>query len=316
MSSLVPYLSYMKLGQGFNSYTQEVCIERAVSIKPRVEPKLTVSEPIPEAFSTGRGPNGSDHGTAPVQESLSKVAEVVAGSSSVPVNAPPPAKNLSQIVTYSSRSVSNMSEIIDALQISASASIKYGTVKGSGSAAFVNENKVSQSDINYIITVKVTNAMTIIPYDMTFLPLEGLDPRDFTEVFGDSFISGFLEGGEFSAIVSIVVNDKSKVAEVKAAVEVDLAIAGELLEMLYLDFHCSNATAVPGMTAGASSSLDKKKSSVWNDTETTISVNWSGGGEIKASTNLSSKRYTSSVGHSDILCAHRTLQLSGILQQL
>ena len=54
--------------------------------------------------------------------------------------------------------------------------------------------------------------------------------------------------------------------------------------MLHLDFDCSNATAVPGMTAGASSSMDKKKSSVWNDTETTISVNWSGGGEIKVST--------------------------------
>ena len=51
--------------------------------------------------------------------------------------------------------------------------------------------------------------------------------------------------------------------------------------MLYLEFDCSNATAVSGMTAGASSSLDKKKSSVWNDTETTISVNWSEGGEIK-----------------------------------
>ena len=120
-----------------------------------------------------------------------------------------------------------MSDIIYALQISASASTKYGTVKSSGSTAFVNENKVSQSDVNYIITAMVKNAMTIIPNDITFLPLEGMDLRDFTEVFGDSFISGFLEGGEFSAIVSIVVNNKSKVAEVKAAAEVDLAIAGE-----------------------------------------------------------------------------------------
>ena len=29
--------------------------------------------------------------------------------------------------------------------------------------------------------------------------------------------------------------------------------------------------------------MDKKKSSTWADTETTISVNWSGGGEIKVS---------------------------------
>ncbi|MCJ1288836.1 hypothetical protein MMC34_000366 [Xylographa carneopallida] len=157
-----------------------------------------------------------------------------------------------------------MADIIDALNLSASASIKYGTVKGSGSASFVNENKVSQSDVSYIITVKVTNETSTIADHMMFNPLENMDPRHFTDFFGDCFISGFLEGGEFSAIISIKVNDKSKIKEVKAAAEVDLAIA-----------------AAPGLTAGASSSVDKKKTRVWNDTETTISVNWSGGGEIK-----------------------------------
>jgi hypothetical protein len=39
--------------------------------------------------------------------------------------------------------------------------------------------------------------------------------------------------------------------------------------------------AVPGLSVGASFGVDKKKSEVWDETETTISVNWSGGGEIK-----------------------------------
>jgi hypothetical protein len=60
-----------------------------------------------------------------------------------------------QIVTYSTRSVQNISDIVDALNISSSASIKYGTISGNASCSFVNEDKVNDSDINYILTVKV-----------------------------------------------------------------------------------------------------------------------------------------------------------------
>lgn len=97
-----------------------------------------------------------------------------------------------------------------------------------------------------------------------FNPMADLDPAKFTEIYGDCFISGFVEGGEFTAIVSIKVGSKSKVAAVKAAAEAEIAIA-----------------AVPGLSVGTKNDLDKHKSSVWDDTETTISVNWSGGGEIK-----------------------------------
>ena len=59
-------------------------------------------------------------------------------------------------------------------------------------------------------------------------------------------------------------SDKSKVSAVKAAAEAEIAIA-----------------AAPGLSVGASSALDKRNSDVWDDTETTISVNWAGGGNIK-----------------------------------
>lgn len=48
-----------------------------------------------------------------------------------------------------------MADIVDALNISSSLSIKYGTIKGSGSASYVNENKVNDSDLNFIVSVKV-----------------------------------------------------------------------------------------------------------------------------------------------------------------
>ena len=160
--------------------------------------------------------------------------------------------------------VDNMSDIVEALNISSSASIKYGTVKGAGSTSIVNENKVNQSDLNYIVTVKVTNETSPVADKMTFNPINDLPNNKFTEVFGDCFISGFTEGGEFSAIVSIKVNDKSKISAVKAAAEAQIAIA-----------------AAPGLSVGTSNAVDKHKSDVWDDTETTISVNWAGGGDIK-----------------------------------
>ena len=154
-----------------------------------------------------------------------------------------------------------MSDIVEALNISSSASIKYGTVKGAGSTSIVNENKVNQSDLNYIVTVKVTNETSPVADKMTFNPINDLPNSKFTEVFGDCFISGFTEGGEFSAIVSIKVNDKSKISAVKAAAEAEIAVA-----------------AAPGLSVGTHQAVDRHKSDVWDDTETTISVNWAGGG--------------------------------------
>ena len=124
---------------------------------------------------------------------------------------------------------------------------------------------MNQSDLNYVITVKVTNSEIATTIDrMKFNPIPKLDPATFTEVYGDCFISGFIEGGEFSAIISIKVDSKSKISSVKAAAEAEIAVA-----------------AVPGLSVGAHTDLEKKHAAVWKDTETTISVNWSGGGELK-----------------------------------
>ena len=103
-----------------------------------------------------------------------------------PAEVTPPHKNIVQIVTYSSRMVDNVSEIVEALNISSSASIKYGTIKGAGSSSIVNENKVNQSDLNYIVTVKVTNETSPLADRMTFNPIPEMENSKFTEVFGKS----------------------------------------------------------------------------------------------------------------------------------
>lgn len=293
----------------FNSYTQEICIENAVLIEPARKPRPRSSSPQRQRPHSIAGTTGSlrplsaatafdahdaaimhlkgdddesiasDPSISPKEmqrpgsaQSAKSLPNITVGSNPLfppatsvqPAETTPPHKNVVQIVTYSSRLVDNVSDIVEALNISSSASIKYGTIKGSGSANIVNENKVNQSDLNYIVTVKVTNETSPVADRMTFNPIAELDNKRFTDVFGDCFISGFTEGGEFSAIVSIKVSDKTKVSAVKAAAEAEIAVA-----------------AAPGLEVGASSGLNKHKSDVWDDTETTISVNWAGGGNIK-----------------------------------
>ncbi|KAL2052672.1 hypothetical protein ABVK25_006912 [Lepraria finkii] len=316
MSFLAPYTNAMRLGQGFNSYTQEICIENAVLIEPAkkartaterrpqslfvepthktrssderrpqkivIDPTTLRPQSIPKAVSENSvtlRPQASNESFASTAASdagsqISKARSVpdltVTNPSHRPATSVHPAevtsphKNTVQIVTYSSRLVDNVSDIVEALNLSSSASIKYGTIKGSGSTSIVNENKVNQSDLNYVVTVKVTNETSPVADRMTFNPIPEMENSKFTDVFGDCFISGFTEGGEFSAIISIKVSDKSKVSAVKAAAEAEIAVA-----------------AAPGLSVGTKNSVDRNKSDVWDDTETTISVNWAGGGDVK-----------------------------------
>ncbi|MCJ1311118.1 hypothetical protein MMC25_004788 [Agyrium rufum] len=335
MSTVTPYESSMRLGSGFNSYTQEMCLQDAVKIIAGVQNSSdtrpsTSTERSDQAFvsavitqqskttanltqgPTDVRPNGGatalpksqcspdvhpiDHppghpdnmptsdGAHPDNAATHESARPLGSTtisvplhpngnslsdcpvdSSVPSSKPaPPGRNMNQIVTYCSRSVDNLTDIVESLNISSSSSIKYGTVKAAGSASFVNENKINSSDLNYILTVKVTNETSPIPAQMQFNLIKNLDPKDFTEVYGDCFISGFIEGGEFNAIISIKVNSKSKIAAVKAAAEAEFQIA-----------------AAPGLSVGTKAEFAKDKNDTWKDTETTISVSWSGGGTVK-----------------------------------
>lgn len=90
-----------------------------------------------------------------------------------------------------------------------------------------------------------------------------IDPTKFTEVYGDSFISGYEEGGELNALISVKVSDKNKTFKVKAALEASLG--------------------TPALSGEVKGSIDLEKSNVETSTETTVTVNWSGGGQIKAS---------------------------------
>ena len=190
---------------------------------------------------------------------------------------------ISQEVTWTAKFVDRISEVTDSMNVggtqfllticasystavAGSLQIKCDAIGGGGgaSAQFVDTNKFKESDINYFIQVRVTN-QRLAPPDLTeFSPIEGLPASEFTRVYGDSFISGFTEGGEFYALVSIKLRDRENAKQIRGELEVEL-----------------NFTAI---SVEGSAHLDKSEGSKKIDGETTITVAWRGGGDIKDAT--------------------------------
>ncbi|EUC40362.1 hypothetical protein COCMIDRAFT_108993 [Bipolaris oryzae ATCC 44560] len=155
---LAPYNNSMRLGQGFNSFTQ----------------KIRMTDAVTEAKSE---------------------------SSSRSEDQQP--KGISQIVSYSSRFVDKLSDVTDVMNVSASLSIKTGTIGGAVSGTYIDSDKFKTSDLNFFIQVKVTN-QTHMAHDYTeFSKLKNLPVARFTEIYGDSFIAGWEEGGEPNALISV-----------------------------------------------------------------------------------------------------------------
>ncbi|GMG09627.1 unnamed protein product [Aspergillus oryzae] len=148
-------------------------------------------------------------------------------------------------------------------------------------AAYLDSSKVKESDINYFVQVKVVNQQLIADDATKFNVIPNIpvtDDKRFTEVYGDSYISGFLKGGEFNALLSIKLNNKENATKVKGALSVELSKAG---------------FGISGQAEG-----DFNKSELAQNSETSITygyfrfisvytltgtdrVSWAGGGDIR-----------------------------------
>ncbi|KAL9933587.1 hypothetical protein V8E36_007763 [Tilletia maclaganii] len=362
MSLLVaPYNNAMRLGQGFNSYTQQICIDDAVVIDPRRDENvlnnsgltmkmlaeqtgtLSALERIPGLASVSAPPqeDGSQNevvftpegnttlgkiddeatqpksstGSAPalkkstvgssppdpkkrdeerkkalqgaadefkeamsLQEMQEKLQELqdrfdqrqkdnVQDVREAPGTAMPwtPTEALGpgQIVTYASKFVNKLSEVTDEMGISGSLSIKYNAIGGSGSGSFFDAEKFYDSDLRYLVSVKVINQTVNFKDALVFNPLRSCmrDQQKFNDTFGDSFISGFLEGGEFNALVLKTIHNKDKKRDITAEAKVAL-------------------TAGP-VEVSAQGNVKLAEQNLSNNSETSVYVRWCGGGNIK-----------------------------------
>jgi hypothetical protein len=102
------------------------------------------------------------------------------------------------------------------MSISAARGIKHGDIGGPGRSSFLNLEQFKASDLNFYISIKVVNRVVDVKDGCAYQPLDNVDLGNFTGVYGDSFISGFIEGGEFNAIVNIKVQNKANVVNIKA----------------------------------------------------------------------------------------------------
>jgi hypothetical protein len=58
-------------------------------------------------------------------------------------------KGISQIVSYSSRFVNKLSDVTDAMNVSASLSIKTGAIGGSASGTYTDSDEFKTRDLNF-----------------------------------------------------------------------------------------------------------------------------------------------------------------------
>ncbi|KAI6777470.1 hypothetical protein HG530_001415 [Fusarium avenaceum] len=227
--TLAPYNDAMRIGQGFNSYTHEICIDGAVVVD-----------------------------TDGAHNEITQVRTV---------------EKPSQVVSYSARAVEKLSDVIQTMNISYPHSIKKGSVTVSGSNSAIDEATFKSADINIVVTVKVTNQTTLIKNNASFVPMKGIEPASqaFNESYGDSYISGFIEGGEFTGIISIKVVDRSNVNLTVKKIKAKLDAQG-------------SSTATEFTLNGNDSPSSGGSASVMENTESHIHVSWMGGGQIKNET--------------------------------
>lgn len=111
------------------------------------------------------------------------------------------------------------------------------------------------------------NQTTTVDETCEFQPLENVMPGTaaFNDAFGDCYISGFIQGGDFNGIISMRVVDRSKVEAVTAKIKQGMSSGGSS------DFN---------MDIDAFSRVGNS-TSIASDTECTVSVSWMGGGQVK-----------------------------------
>ncbi|KIP01750.1 hypothetical protein PHLGIDRAFT_96731, partial [Phlebiopsis gigantea 11061_1 CR5-6] len=173
---VAPYVPTMRLGQGFNTFTQGLCVHDAVTAysKPQAQ----------ESWSRPRHGETEDAGPT---------------------------------VSYCAKFVDRISELTDELNTSPYALIKRDATRGTGGVApLIDPARFHDSDVNFLVRLTVVARHVLEPSLTEFAPIDGVAPADFTRVYGDAFISGFAEGGEFTALVSVKLRGRATAEEVRA----------------------------------------------------------------------------------------------------
>ncbi|KAG5665010.1 hypothetical protein KAF25_008744 [Fusarium avenaceum] len=93
--------------------------------------------------------------------------------------------------------------------------IKIDAISGGAKvqANCLNTGIFKKSNISYRLQVDVANQTLVCENITEFMPTKNVQPNQFQDVYGDTYISGFLESGVFNAIVSIELANKDEVKD-------------------------------------------------------------------------------------------------------
>ncbi|KAH7473499.1 hypothetical protein FOMA001_g11835 [Fusarium oxysporum f. sp. matthiolae] len=223
---LAPYNGAMRLGMGFNSYTQTLCVNDVVRKPGNIPAAETDLRAAQLTQKTDAATFKSKQITAGTQQDQPQ--EVLDGASGtisrVVVDGQ---KEVSQVVSWEASFIENGSEVLKKLDVSGALSIKMaGMGQLSGKAAFVDSTDIKNADIKYLVHVKVTNQRLIADNITEFAPIDYIEPGQFTEIYGDCFISGFIEGGEFDALVTVTTEETIKKNSLSGGLELGANISG------------------------------------------------------------------------------------------
>lgn len=114
-------------------------------------------------------------------------------------------------MSYSARFVEKLSDVMDTMNVSYCSSVKKGTIEISGNTSTVDETTFKSSDLNAVVSVKVVNQTQSLEDGCLFQPIDDVvaGSAHFNQVYGDCYISGFIEGGDFTGIISMKALDRS-----------------------------------------------------------------------------------------------------------
>jgi len=287
----------MQLGQGYDSFVQECRMNNAVDIQfdpqptsphkdaaAKVEPgSSTTSNKLKQAMLESISQDrisDTDLMTLFLEYMTTKATPPKEGHKDpdLPYHLNPDATAQgNQHVIFSSRQVDSTSDINEVLGIYSSAAIKAGNigVGGEVGGSLATEKELKASDLNFFVSVRVINEPEEKKPKMTFPDVPGLRnllltiendddrARHFCSLYGDTFISDFIVGGELYALIRIKLRNRSKLTDVRAYASMQLTPPSSPVNV------------------GAKVDLHHEGREALEQSEMPIRVQWRGGGEIK-----------------------------------
>ncbi|OJD38586.1 phenylacetyl-ligase [Diplodia corticola] len=230
-SRTAPYNDAMQLGQGFNSFTQEILAEDAVFIERLRADVSSASHHFDLAWENAQvdgSTSASEESGVTIATPTSTQWNRLQTNPSIATDevGPRPVTvrdRKAPIKAFVSRFVDSLSEVVSEMKISSAVPILNAGQHSSDLGLPFDVRPFLEADLNYYLGIRVATREDR-PASAFSIPQALLGVPNFHEKFGDCFISGFVEGGQLSALVSVQVPNKKKRAEVIASLDTILGL--------------------------------------------------------------------------------------------